>query len=210
MVTGLIGALNNLVDGMAALPAVYQNIFTVAFYIVVIFIYSIFIWKVYRTISKKDVLSLNLGQYNSIEHATLNKLFAGVLYFIEYIIVLPFFILFWYILFALVLLLFSENLSVNEILLLSVAVVGSIRMLAYYKHDIAMDVAKLLPFTILAITLLNPKIFNLSRFVDSLSQMPELILSAGYALIFIVILEVMLRVLDLFKRIVLNAGDEED
>jgi len=50
--------------------------------------------------------------------------------------------LFWYILFALVLLFFSENLDLNEILLLSAAVVGSIRLLAYYKHEIAMEIAK--------------------------------------------------------------------
>jgi len=175
-----------------------------------IVIYSIFIWKVYRAISKKDVISLNLAQYNAIEHSALNKMFAGILYFIEYLIVLPFLILFWYVLFALVLLFFSENLSLEGILLLSAAVVGSIRLLAYYKHEIAMDVAKLLPFTILAITLLSPRFFDIGRFVDSINQIPELILSVGYALIFIIVLEMALRFLDLFKRIIVNAEDDEE
>lgn len=208
--TGIVSLLSGFFEYMGTLPESYQNIFIVALYVCLIFIYSVFIWKVYRAISKKDVISLNLAQYNYIEHAALNKMFAGILYFIEYVIVLPFLIMFWYILFALVLLFFSENLSLEEILLLSAAVVGSIRLLAYYKHDIAMDVAKLLPFTILAITLLSPRFFDLSRFVDSINQIPELVLSVGYALIFVVILEVILRFLDLFKRIIVNTNDEDE
>ena len=152
-----------------SLPIIYQHIFTVAFFMVLIFVYSIFIWKVYRAISRKDIISLNLGQYNYLEHAVLKKILAGILYFIEYIIILPFLILFWYVLFALVLLFFSENLSLEQILLLSAAVVGSIRLLAYYKQEIAMDVAKLLPFTILAIILLSPRFLDVGRFLDSIN-----------------------------------------
>ncbi len=175
-----------------------------------IFIYSLFIWNVYKTISKKDLISINLAQYNSFEHPVLNKIFAGILYFIEYIIILPFLILFWYIVFALMLLFFSENLSPENILLLSAAVVGSIRLLAYYKHEIAMDIAKLLPLTILGIALLNPKFLEISKFIESFRQIPELILSFGYALIFIISLEIVLRFLDLFKRIILNYSEEKE
>ena len=210
MVIQITAALNVFINYLDTLPLTYQNIFTVAIYMALIVVYSIFIWKVYKAISKKDIISLNLAQYNSFEHAALNKMFAGFLYFIEYIIVLPFLILFWYIVFSLVILFFSENLDLDEILLLSAAVVGSIRLLAYYKHEIATDVAKLLPFTILAITLLSPRFFDLTRFVDSIGQIPELLLSVGYALVFIAILEIILRFLDLFKRIIVNADEKDD
>src|SRR3989344_4927196 len=153
-----------------SLPIIYQHIFTVAFFMVLIFVYSIFIWKVYRAISRKDIISLNLGQYNYLEHAVLKKILAGILYFIEYIIILPFLILFWYVIFAGVLLFFSENISIEQILLLSAAVVGSIRLLAYYDSDIAAEVAKLLPFTILAITLLSHKFLNISKFTEAINQ----------------------------------------
>ena len=190
-----------------SLPIIYQHIFTVAFFMVLIFVYSIFIWKVYRAISRKDIISLNLGQYNYLEHAVLKKILAGILYFIEYIIILPFLILFWYVLFALVLLFFSENLSLEQILLLSASVVGSIRLLAYYKQEIAMDVAKLLPFTILAIILLSPRFLDVGRFLDSINQIPELILSVGYILFFVVGLEIVLRFLDLLKRILVDSDN---
>ena len=192
-----------MVDSFENLPLIYQKIFTVAFFMSIIVLYSIFVWKVYRAISRKDIISLNLAQYNSIEHPVSNKILGGVLYFIEYILILPFLVLFWYVLFALVLLFFSDN-SLEQILLLSVAVVGSIRLLAYYNTEISAEIAKLLPLTILGITILSPKFFEIGRFADSFGQIPNLLLSVGYALLFVVGLEIVLRFLDLFKRIIVD------
>lgn len=187
-----------------SLPLIYQQIYTVAIYIILISVYSVFIWKVYRLISKKDIISLNLRQYNSFDHPTLNKIFAGILYFIEYMIILPFLVLFWYLLFALVLILFSEIASLEQILLLSAAVVGSIRLLAYYNHDISADVAKLLPFTILAITLLNHKLIDVARFNEFADSIGQSFVFIGFVLLFIVGLEIILRFLDLVKRILVD------
>ncbi len=200
----VIGPINNILSYVDSLPEIYQKIFTVAVYMVLIFIYSIFIWKVHKAISRKDVISLNLRQYNSFDHPTVKKLFAGILYFIEYIILLPFLILFWYILFALVLIFFSEIVSIEQILLLSAAVVGSIRLLAYYNREISAEVAKLLPFTILAITLLSHKLMDVTRFNETINLIGDYGIFVFYALIFIVALEVILRFLDLFKRIIVD------
>ena len=204
MVIDIGGWIQTFTAGLQTQPRIYQHIFTVAFFMILIFLYSIFVWKVYRAISRKDIISLNLQQYNSFEHPTLQKLWAGFLYLIEYIIVLPFLILFWYVIFALALLFFSEDLSIEQVLLLSAAVVGAIRLLAYYKHDLATEVAKLLPLTILGLMLLSPGFLNASRFVESISQVPSLLFSLGYILAFVAGLEIVLRVLDLFKRIIVD------
>ncbi|MBM3232025.1 hypothetical protein FJZ21_01445 [Candidatus Pacearchaeota archaeon] len=200
----VIGLINNLLAYIYSLPEIYQKLFTVAVYMVLIFIYSTFIWNVHKVISRKDIISLNLRQYNSFDHPTLNKLFAGILYFIEYIIVLPFLILFWYILFALVLVFFSEIGSIEQILLLSAAVVGSIRLLAYYNHETSAEVAKLLPFTILAITLLSHKFIDVARFNETIGVISDFAIFVVYALFFIILLEIILRFLDLFKRIIMG------
>ncbi|MEK6909249.1 MAG: hypothetical protein AABX23_04320 [Nanoarchaeota archaeon] len=203
MVIGL-DYFSNLINYIGSLPEIYQNIFNVAVYTLLIFIYSIFIWKVHKVISRKDIISLNLGQYNSFDHPTLNKVFAGILYFIEYIVILPFLVLFWYMLFALVLILFSEVNSLEQILVLSAAVVGSIRLLAYYNSEISAEVAKLLPFTILAITLLSHKLLDFVRFGEAIENISQLMIFVGYVLLFIVGLEIVLRFLDLFKRIIID------
>ncbi len=190
------------------LPLLYQKVVTVAFIMFLIVLYSIFIWKVYKVIAKKDVISLNLKQYNSFDHPTIEKMWAAILYFLEYVIVLPFLILFWYLFFALALLLFSEELSVEKILLLSAAVVGSIRVLAYYKHELSAEIAKLLPLTILGLMVLSPGFLNVARIIEAIKQIPELFLSVGYALIFVAGLEIVLRFLDLFKRIIVDSDEK--
>ncbi|MGV8142284.1 MAG: hypothetical protein ACP5NS_01460 [Candidatus Pacearchaeota archaeon] len=194
----LSGVLNTVTN----LPLTYQKVVTVAIFMFLIVIYSIFVWKVYKLISKKDIISLNFQDYNSFEHPTMEKMWAGILYFLEYIIVLPFLILFWYVFFALTLILFSDGLSIERILLLSAAVVGSIRVLAYYKHEVSAELAKLLPMTILGLMMLSPGFLNISRMAEALTQIPELLSSIWYALIFVASLEVVLRLLDLFKRII--------
>lgn len=200
----VLSYLNSFVSYVASLPETWQKIFTAAAYTLLILIYSIFIWKVHKLISSKDIISLNLKKYNSFDHPTLRKVFEGILYFLEYIIILPFFVLFWYILFALVLVLFSEISSIEQILLLSAAVVGSIRVLAYYNSEISSEVAKLLPFTILAITLLSHKIWDVSRLNEAISQMPDFFIFILYVLAFIIGLEIILRFFDLVKRIIVN------
>ncbi len=195
----------NIVNG---LPLNYQRVVTVAVFMILIVFYSIFVWKVYKVIARKDIISLNLKQYNSFDHPTIEKMWAGVLYFIEYVIILPFLILFWYVFFALALILFSENFSIEKVLLLSAAVVGSIRVLAYYKHDLAAEVAKLLPMTILGLMVLSPAFLDFSRMIDALKQIPDLFLSIGYALIFVACLEIVLRFLDLFKRIIVDPEEK--
>jgi len=196
--------MNEYLSSLENLPIGYREMLTVAFFIGLIFLYSVFIWRVYHEISKKDILSLDLRQYNSVEHPILKKLLAGLLYFIEYILIVPFLILFWYVLFAVMLLIFSEGLEIQQILLLSAAVVGAIRLLAYYKHDISSEVAKLIPFAILAISILNPRFLDLTRFVASIRQIPDLFYSAGYILVLIICLEIILRFLDLFRRIIVD------
>ena len=196
--------VSSFLSYISSLPETYQKIISVAIYITLICIYSVFTWKVHKLISRKDIISLNLRQYNSFDHPTINKVSAGILYFIEYAIILPFLVLFWYILFALVLILFSEIASIEKILLLSAAVVGSIRLLAYYNSEISAEIAKLLPFTILAITLLSHKLMDVVRFNDLINQIYDLPRFVLYVLLFIVCLEIILRFLDLFKRIIID------
>lgn len=185
------------------LPSLYQQIITVGIFMILIILYAIFIWKVYKTISHKDLISLNLQEYNAFAHPTLEKIWAGVLYFLEYLLILPFIVLFWYIFFSLALLLFS-NLSLENILLLSAAVVGSIRALAYYKSEISAEIAKLLPLTILGLMMLSPEFLNIGRLLEAVSSIPSLLSSIGYALGFVVGLELILRLLDLFKRVIVD------
>ena len=205
MVFDIISFFSNLALAISQLPSIWRDIFTVIIFILLIVLYSVFVWKVYRAVARKDVLALNLQQYNSFEHPTLEKMSAAFLYFMEYIIVFPFLIFFWFAIFALVLLVFSDGLNVHQTLLLSAAVVGAIRVCAYYKEDLSREIAKLLPFTILGIMILTPGFLSIERAINSLNQVPEFLVSAGYYIAVIVGLEIILRFLDLFRRLITDS-----
>ena len=190
---------------LALLSPLWIDIVTVLFFILLIVTYSVFVWKVYRAVARKDVLSLNLQQYNSFEHPTIEKMWAAFLYFIEYLLIFPFLIFFWFAVFAFVLLVFSNDLNVHQVLLLSAAVVGAIRVCAYYKEDLSREIAKLLPFTILGIMILTPGFLSIERAINTLAQAPDFIVSVGYYLAVIIGLEIVLRFLDLFKRLVTDS-----
>lgn len=194
----MIADISPLIASMIeALPLHYKSIVTVVSLAILITLYSLFIWKFYRFVAKKDLLKLNLARYNQSDHPLLNKLGAVFFYFIEYIIILPFLIFFWFAVFALIIFLLLENASVITALNLAAAVVAAIRILAYYKSELAQEVAKLFPLTVLIIFMANAKISPLVDLAKSIALVPPFFNSIAYYFIFIAGLELLLRVLDL-------------
>jgi hypothetical protein len=201
VVGGVIGAIVNAYNSLlAGIPSQYSDLVVVFVFALLIVIYSIFTWKFYRFLSKKDLISLNLIKYNHLKHPFLNKLWAIILYLIEYIIILPFLIFFWFGVLALLILVLSENLAINQVIIVSAAMVAAIRMLSYYEEDLSRDLAKMFPFTILAIFILNPNFFSLERILTNLVKIPEFVGSILFFLILIVVIEVILRIIDVIRN----------
>jgi len=182
-------------DFIASLPSFVGNFFNFLILVLLVVVYCIFIWKFYKFIAKKNILGLNLNKYNKSEHPFLTKLFAGSLYFIEYIIILPFLIFFGFVVFSFFLMFLTE-LEIQTLLLVSATIVAAIRMTAYYKENLSKDVAKLLPFTLLAVSILNPNFFNIERIFTHFSKIPNFFGNIAYYLIFIIIIEIILRFFD--------------
>ena len=180
---------------IASLPPFAGNFFNFLILVLLVVVYSIFIWKFYKFIAKKNILGLDLNKYNKSTHPFFTKLLAGALYFAEYIIILPFLIFFWFIVFTFFLIFLTE-LQIHILLLVSATIIAAIRMTSYYKEDLAKDIAKLLPFTLLAVSIINPNFFDIERIFSHFSKLPEFFGNIASYLIFIIILEVILRVFD--------------
>ncbi len=181
---------------ISSLPLFFQNFINLLLIVLLVVIFSIFIWKFYRFISTKNIIKLDLNQYNKTEDPFLAKLLVGVFYLFEYIIVMPFLIFFWFSIFTLFLIFLTENSDVNSLLLISAVIVATIRMTSYYKEDLAKDLSKLIPFTLLAVSILNPKFFSVERIFNQFSQLPNFFNEIFIYLIFIIILETVLRFFD--------------
>lgn len=194
-----------------ALPAWGQSFINLFLLVLMIFIYAIFIWHFYRYIAKKNLLELNLNKYNRSEHPVFAKLVAGMFYFLEYIIILPFLIFFWYFIFTFFLLFLTQELEIGSILIISAAIIASVRMAAYYKEDVAKEIAKMLPFMLLGISLLTPGFFSFERILSQLEVLGDFFSNIFHYLSFIVCLEILLRFFDfIFSLFGLHDDKEEE
>ncbi len=159
---------------------------------VAIIVYCIFIWKFYRFISKRDLLNLNLSKYNKSEHPTLRKFFGTLLYLLEYIIILPGVVFLGFGILSLFFIIFSENQPIGQMLMLSASVVAAIRLISYFSESLSRDLAKLFPFAILAIFLLNPS-FSKELLFDRISSLSSIIPEVFSYLLFVMAIEIIMR-----------------
>ena len=101
--------------------------------------------------------------------------------------------MFWFLVLTVLLAFLSKNQGIGTVLLVSMAVVSSIRVTSYYDEDLSRDLAKILPFALLGVFVVDLSYFRIS---DSLTSLE---LAAGqwetiiYYLAFVVVLEFVLR-----------------
>jgi len=197
------GILNAYAELMALFPAYIQNFINIFLLVLLIVLYSVLVWKFYRLIGRKNLIELNLNQYNQASHPFIIKFLAGLLYLVEYTIILPFVVFVWFAGFASFLILLSNDLEIQTILFLSVTIISAIRMTSYipkYGEEIAREIAKILPYTLLAVFVLNPNFFDFSRVLSHFGQLPTLYSNVILYVLFIFGLELILRIFDLILR----------
>ena len=204
-------------------PESYQNIFGgfspwvqtfIALFLLVllIFLYALLIWKMHRFIARKNIIQLNLRKYNRSEHPVLSKLFGGFLYFLEYIIILPFFVFFWFAVFTIFITLLSEEISIGTILFISAVIVCAIRFTAYYKESLSRELAKLLPLNFLIIAILSAGFAGFGNIFIKFTEIKDYLHIVPYYLGFIIAIEIILRILDMIFSLfgIIDEYEEQD
>lgn len=203
----LTGVFSNIAAAynsfVGTLPSPFQNFISLFLLVILIIIYAVFVWKLHRYVGTKNIFELNLNQYNTSERPFVSKMIAIAFYLLEYIVILPFIIFFWFSIFTLFLiLLIEEDAAVSTILLISAIAIASIRMasyLPYYGEALARELSKIMPFTVLAIAVLTPSFFVrdfVGRILSRLSEIPLFFSEVLNYLVFIIALEVILRFFD--------------
>ncbi len=197
-----MGVIDSFVEDLSIkYTSLSSSIPPILFLAIKLFFISLFIalsiyviWLLYKALSKRNFISLNLSKYNLSDHETKRKFYAVVFYFIEYLLFMPALILMWFTAFSLILLFIASNRSINEILMLSGSLVMAIRILAYYKEEIAEEPAKLFPFIALSVFLLTPGIFEINSIIEKIKEVPQLLESIVLYLAFIFIFEIIFRI----------------
>ena len=84
--------------------------------------------------------------------------------------------------------------AANNILLVSIALVSTVRIAAYYNEDLSKDLAKMQPFALLGIFLIDISYFSFSASLEVIKQIPSFWKIMIYYLIFAIVLEFILRI----------------
>lgn len=157
-------------------------------FIIGMVIYSIFIYKFYHLISRRNVFTLTGGSYS--QHSGLKK----VAYVFEYIFLFPIITFFWFFVISVILAMISEVLTIGNVFLISMSILATIRITAYYDENLSSDVAKLLPFALLAIFLLDISTISINKPLEVILQLIDVGKNIIYYFLFIFFVEIFLRI----------------
>ena len=196
---------------ISSLPPFLQKF--IAFFVIalIIVIYAFVVWKFYKSVSKKDILGLDLNKYNRTKHPLITKIVAGFFFLVEYILISPIIIFLWFALLTFLLVIITEGIPTPTLLIISGLMIASIRIISYSSKGLAEDIAKIVPLTLLATSFLNPNFFSVERILTTFAEIPTLIGDIGIYVIFIIFLEIVLRFFDfIFSLFQLSSPIKKD
>jgi hypothetical protein len=147
-------------------------------------IYSVVIYHFYRYIAQRDCFT----QTNYVQTR-----FIG---FCKYFFLFPFVAVLFFLGFSLILISLTktESYNISNVLSLSFAIVLTIRITAYYTEDLSKDVAKMLPFAVLGVFLVDSTYFSFEALIERISLLPENVNLILQFLLMIIIVEWILRI----------------
>jgi hypothetical protein len=157
--------------------------FVAIFYLVVsIAIYSILIWHFYRYIARRDCFKISPRRHKK------------VMGFLKYFLFFPFVAFLFFAGFSLMMLFLTKSYEIPEVLSTSFAIIAAIRICAYYNEDLSKDIAKMLPFALLAIFLVDATYFRFSDITAKIGSLPEFFTVCIQFIVFIILMEWILRI----------------
>ncbi len=183
-----------------------SNIKPLVILIIGVVIYSIFIFKFYRFLAKRDILKLELHKHSE-KFGSAKNFFHVIFYLIENMIFIPILIFVWFAVLTILLLVISTTQAPEAVVITAIALVAAVRICAYYNEELARELAKIVPLTLLGLFLIeNIAAFSLDSSFNSAKQIIYLWQPMLYYLIFVVAVEIILRIIQL----VVSLGRSKD
>ena len=172
-----------------------ELLWPVGSYVLGMALYAVFVFKFYRFVAARDMFGLDLSKYQEARFRWLRRFLHVVMYVAKYLIVFPAFAAFWFAVLTLILTFLSRDRAITDILLIALATVTTIRITAYYREELSRDVAKILPFAVLALFLIDASFFDLGDSLEVLRDANDVRETILYYLLFLVAVEFALRLL---------------
>ena len=167
-----------------------------------IVLYSAFVYRFYRYLAKKDLIDADFSQYSEGFSGFMKRLVDGIMLIVQNILFAPFLISFWVLILAIILTLLSGGDDLYWNVLVATSVVGAVRVISYFSEDLARDVAKMLPFAVLGVFLVDSGAFNWEAVSLLWDQLDDFAISFASSMLLVIILETTLRVIVTLKQII--------
>ena len=164
--------------------------------------YAVFVFKFYRFVASRDMFGLDLSRNDRMRDAVAWDLIFLVWYVVRYVVLFPAFAFFWFAVLTLILVFLSEDQDLSNILLIAMATVSAIRVSAYYNEELSRDLAKILPFAVLGVFIIDSTFFDVQSSLDTLNEIYQHRETIAYYLIFLVALEFALRFVFVVLRLI--------
>lgn len=181
----------------------FGDVSLIIFYVIGIVIYAMITFNFYRFLGARDLFKLDLGQYSDFEATATRNFFKVVFYVLEFVLILPIIVFFWFFIVSVILLLLSETKDVTSILVASMALVASIRIVSYYNEDLSKDLAKLMPLVLLGVFLPDISSFSVSSafgfLLDFRNFWSQIISYLGLVIAIEIVLRIIYGVSSLFS-----------
>lgn len=121
---------------------------------VAIIIYAVFVWYFYRFLGSRDVFKWDVEAY--ARSGGLGRLARGFAYFVKYLVAYPILVFVWFGVLSSFMFVLVGSVDVQRILIVSFSLVTAIRVCSYYREELSLELAKLIPFAMLASFIMQP------------------------------------------------------
>ena len=165
--------------------------------------YSIFVYYFYRFLAKRELFPKFHKRVEIANKKSLAELAISVIF---YVVCFPIVVLIWSIVYWFFILVMNLNSDPNIAFLTSMALIGVIRLTAYFREDLSQEVGKTLPFAMMAIFLTEivvtgqPNSFHYEKLLSSTTLLSDNIMKILVGIFILSILEGVLRGAFIIKR----------
>jgi hypothetical protein len=174
------------------------SLFTWLFSIIImIAIYAVIIYHFYRYIARRDVFKPSERKHSK------------AIGFLKYFFLFPFVAFLFFMGFSLIFVFLTDSYEILDILYVAFAIIVAIRITAYYTEDLSKDAAKMLPFAIIGIFLIDSSYFSMDSVTTRINALPENINAIIQFLILIILVEWILRIALNVKRAIFPKKEEK-
>ncbi|MFA5411945.1 MAG: hypothetical protein WC350_01190 [Candidatus Micrarchaeia archaeon] len=159
--------------------------------------YAAVIGLFWKTLSRRNIFEIDWSKTGPgrIAHSI-----EAVKFALEYIIVFPLATFAWFVVLALFLFFMSKTATMADMMFVSISLVAATRVCSYYDEDIAGDIAKVIPISLLAVFITQPSMFSAPVIEERLADMVGVLGIALPYLAMLMGLEIVMRILFLIKR----------